>query len=320
MIESPNDLKFRLTKASENLFVIRDDLLPWGIGTKWRKFFGIYESLRDTNHFDSTRRQVVLWGNLHSNYLAAFTYLFHQKKFSTVVFAYTKDPNRITYNQTLIKYNAKKLFLFFSRSEAETAAWEWKKTNPEAIFLPEFGVHRGVSNGLGSLWKALEESIQKHLGGKVKQNQTPEILLEIGSGQTYLSCFDYFYPKGIPVVGISLGESRSSWLSKREAVQKDLGLKTRSIPEEWILEPKDPKERRFGLHSNRRLAEIQQFLRETGIYLEPMYGGKILPFLLEHSKTNPTYYLHQGGGYQHLDVLLENRNLISEVFKAEVIY
>lgn len=318
MIRDPKDLKFRLTEVTENLFVIRDDLLPWGLGTKWRKFFGIYESLEPELSLKADTKRIILWGNLHSNYLAAFTYFFYLKKIPMFVFAYTKDKTKSSFNQTLVKNHSKTLFLFSSRSTAESEAMEWLRKNPDDILLPEFGMHIGVHQGLCSLWKDLEEHIEANQCSADAKKRSTEILLEIGSGQTYLSCFDYFYPKGIPVLGVSVGERKDSWLSsKREEIQKAMGLREAIIPEEFVFEPKDPKERRFRPWKNQRTDKIEKFLRETGIYLEPMYGGKILPFLLERKSSQTLYYLHQGGGYQHLGLLMANPNLVSAISKKE---
>lgn len=59
-------------KTQENeLSILRDDRLAFGMGTKFRKFLGIHFALEKKDI-----RNVVLQGEFHSNALAAFAFCF----------------------------------------------------------------------------------------------------------------------------------------------------------------------------------------------------------------------------------------------------
>ncbi|EMO27047.1 hypothetical protein LEP1GSC170_4530 [Leptospira interrogans serovar Bataviae str. HAI135] len=53
------------------LSILRDDRLAFGMGTKFRKFYGIHKTFENKNI-----RSVFLQGELHSNALAAFCFYF----------------------------------------------------------------------------------------------------------------------------------------------------------------------------------------------------------------------------------------------------
>ncbi|UOG40279.1 1-aminocyclopropane-1-carboxylate deaminase [Leptospira noguchii] len=94
------------------LSILRDDRLAFGMGTKFRKFYGIHKTFESKNI-----RSVFLQGELHSNALAAFCFLFHNFGYQVRSIAYARNPKRVTANSIFVKWNSHELEIFSSREE-----------------------------------------------------------------------------------------------------------------------------------------------------------------------------------------------------------
>ncbi|MBM9590621.1 hypothetical protein JWG41_09220 [Leptospira sp. 201903075] len=273
-----------------HLYFLRDDLLPLGFGTKWRKVQGIIEFLKENQI-----RKVLLWGGIHGNYLASFTYLLRLHGIKVDAIAYTRDPQLKTYNETIVRGHSHSIECYANRATAY-AVWLERQNEYPGLVLPEFGIHPSEIPGLQSLWEKLKKEIRS-------RNHTKAILvLEIGSGATFLSAFDVFQDSSILVLGVMVGEPKEKWIPKIADLQKQLGLKNRSIPSEQILElpsiastdgeiqnrnanpeiiPKTKKISGSFAKKNKTLLEwIGRFYRSTNILLEPVYSGNTVYSLL----------------------------------------
>ncbi|MCW7481800.1 hypothetical protein [Leptospira kanakyensis] len=319
-------------QSKPTLHLIRDDLLPFGFGTKWRKAFGIFQYLQKNQI-----HKVLLWGAIHGNYLASFTCILRRSGITIDTIAYTRDPHLRSYNERLVRGHSHTISCYANRKEAH-AVWLDKKKNYPGLSLPEFGIHVGQNLGLRSFWQELEKKISQSLDTSLDQkdansptNQKIKAILrmEIGSGATFLSALDYFKETSILVQGVMVGEKKETWISKREDLQKQLGLRTIAASEGQILEivkenkskiesekNKVTKTVSFGKQTQVQKQWIYDFYRNTDILLEPIYSGMTMNPLLREiyemqlspssvMQTSPIFYLHQGGQIQHLDLILE---------------
>ncbi|XDD44238.1 1-aminocyclopropane-1-carboxylate deaminase [Leptospira sp. WS60.C2] len=325
--------------------IIRDDLLPLGFGTKWRKVWGLVSQVPKSAQ--NGPKNVLLWGAIHGNYLASFSFILRRSGFSVETIAYTKDPILRTYNERLVRAHSQSIHCYANRTLAYEAFTK-KKENFEGLCLPEFGIHPSAEMGLHLFWKELKSQMPKKA----------ILLLEIGSGLSFLSAYDFFWGSQIQVRGLMVGESKTSWLSKRENLQKELGLLPRPIPEDWIWDenmqdtnvsltkpqtmsmsshPPERQSKRFGNGFQKNKPWIQNYYEKTKILLEPVYSAGSLRFVLGEEfpfdqdpkglstmhpmsapkKSNemnlflskgkvPLFYLHQGGHVQHLDLVCLN--------------
>ncbi|TGM54282.1 1-aminocyclopropane-1-carboxylate deaminase [Leptospira biflexa] len=337
----------RITKLP-HFWMVRDDLLPFGFGTKWRKVMGILSHLH-SNQIP----KVLLWGAIHGNYLASFTTILRQFGISVETITYSKDPNLRTYNEQLVQSHSETVRCYANRKIAEAEFLETSK-HFEGLCLPEFGLHPNLTIGLTSFWLELQAEMErtnhpileresKAPDANVKtdppilipgQNQIqkkkkyPAILvMEIGSGVSFLSAFEFFFDSQIQVLGVMVGEPKKTWLSKVEGIQSKLGMKIRPIPEKQILEMDrhnlDSKASangtRFGKRKPFHNQWIQNFYETYEILLEPIYSANtVLSLTKWASRENPNlsiakkslnsqtpiFYLHQGGQIQHLDLVL----------------
>lgn len=241
-----------------NLFFLRDDLLPLGLGTKWRKVQGILDFLKK-NRMD----KVLLWGAIHGNYLASFTYILRRNGIKVDAITYTRDPKLKTYNEQLVRGHTHSIECYASRKETYEV-WLERQIDYSGLVLPEFGIHPGQIPGLQSLWEKLGKELEKNSlflsTSKETPNQSKEtlikhrtskneiqtkqesttvtaiLILEIGSGATFLSAFDALHGSSLMVLGVMVGESKEKWIPKVANLQKQLGLKILSVPAEQILE------------------------------------------------------------------------------------
>ncbi|WP_291880665.1 1-aminocyclopropane-1-carboxylate deaminase [Leptospira sp.] len=321
------DLPIRMTKFAD-FTMIRDDLLPFGFGTKWRKVFGIICDAKKKG-----TKRILLWGAIHGNYLASFTSILRISGFFVETIAYTKNPNLKTYNERLVRNHSHRFQCYANRSLA-LEAFNVRSQSFDGISLPEFGVHPGQILGLSRFWEDLEEEILLDLGERNKTNssQTTKAILqmEIGSGVSYLSAYDHFHVSSICVQAVMVGESKTTWLDKTSELQTKLGLKQIPICEGNLIEiaGNDPSipETTYGLNENSKRQRKQtirfgkqnpflenwivEYYQKNQVLLEPIYSAKSVHHILTKEKRSnevdpklPLYYLHQGGQIQHLDLV-----------------
>ncbi|TGL74037.1 1-aminocyclopropane-1-carboxylate deaminase [Leptospira jelokensis] len=306
--ESFPDLPVKVTNCFEHA-IIRDDLLPFGFGTKWRKVYGVVQFL----HRNQIGR-ILLWGSIHGNYLASFTTILRLFGFHVETISYTKDPNLKTYNERLVNLHSHSNVCYAKRKDAELQFFE-RANNFQGLCLPEFGIHPALTHGLSLFWKELASEIHSKVqtasdgSEKIEDLSQPNgcdakvaiLLLEVGSGASFLSAYDFFQDSKIFVLGIMVGERKTTWLPKRETLQKKLGLKIQTVPNENLIEFPDErflnsnpkpfgKENqslpfregiRFAKTTNQIRDWIEGFYNKTNIILDPIYSAKSTFHLFE---------------------------------------
>lgn len=334
------ELPLRLANLPEfpNLFMVRDDLLPLGFGTKWRKAFGI-----QVNAKEKALKEILLWGAVHGNYLASFTTIFRSLGFFVTTIGYSKDPHLKTYNERLVQYHSHSIHCYANRKLA-LDAFAQMSSRFAGLVLPEFGVHPDQILGLKQLWSNLETKIQTLLKDSEYKTSPKEpraiLLMEIGSGVSFVSAYDYFRNSKVCVQGVMIGEKKDSWLSGSKELQMKLGLQPVPIPEENVIEvegklppssltneetERNQKENPyqeiqkgmgFGKGQNHYKDWIFEFYQKYEVILEPMYSAKTLYHFLKKQYERmadvskiPIFYLHQGGQIQHIDLVFPKRRV-----------
>ncbi|TGL76324.1 1-aminocyclopropane-1-carboxylate deaminase [Leptospira yasudae] len=324
-------LPIRIQKISFNgnptasVSVLRDDRLAFGIGTKFRKFLGIHSALRL-----KSIRSVFLQGELHSNALGAFAFLFRRFGYEVRSIAYARDPKRASANSILTTRHSHSLELFSSRTDwmqrilrlpEKTSAvtldsfgfansaldksvfckidpiQEEGSPNPErseSVLIPEYGLCRAALEGLDSLWE------------KIPISEYDRIVVDIGSGSAYLSALRFFEDR-IPFYGVAIGLPKSKLLFWLEEKKKLLGLEWLRIADGRILEPVGNGG--FGAHYIQNLEYSKSFYQRTGIPVEPIYSARTLAVTEMRIRSGEwsgrTLYIHQGGLLNFLDPLTE---------------
>ncbi|UML83444.1 1-aminocyclopropane-1-carboxylate deaminase [Leptospira interrogans] len=301
-ILSPGNIQIVSLDTQAKLSILRDDRLAFGMGTKFRKFLGIHSKLQVQNV-----KKVVLQGELHSNALAAFCFLFYNFGYQIRSIAYTRDPKRVTANSIFVKWNSHELEIVSSRDE-------WKKKiqilseflpglqdvfsktdiKKDIIFrpilIPEYGMSLNAAEGLNSLWSQIQIS------------EYDRLVVDLGSGLTFLSAKKYF-GNSIPIYGVNIGFPKKKMLDWLEQKKSLLGFSEVKIEVEKILEISNLGG--FGSKNGIILEYCNSFYRKNKIPLEPIYSGKslyVIESLIQGDQwKGHTLYLHQGGLWNFLD-------------------
>ncbi|EMN45193.1 hypothetical protein [Leptospira weilii] len=278
------------------LSVLKDDRLAFGMGTKFRKFLGIHFALEKKNI-----RNVILQGELHSNALAAFSFLFYNFGYKVHTICYARDQNKTSANSIFVRRNSHCLKKYNSRSEWKKKVFEIeseiaeefeiiKNTDENGVLIPEYGFCRGALDGLDSLW------------GQIPIERYDRLVIDLGSGTTWLSA-NRFFQNRIPVIGVCIGLSKKKmlvWLNEKKTF---LDLKTIEIDENQIIDSKIRVG--FGSRNIEILEYCKSFYEKYKIPIEPIYSGKTLyeiEALIRSGQWNGrTLYLHQGGLWNFLD-------------------
>ncbi len=301
------EIPFRITEVSEkegrkSIQVIRDDKLLFGFGTKLRKLQGFLKFLSTENI-----KEVVLFGSLHGNYLASFSTVLYVSGIITHVFGYSRNRSLNSANRILIKNHSHNLHSFNSSKEMfqELANFNFlsgfkHKSNSNTYIMPEFGFHSSSMSGLLELWNQLEVC-------QPSNNKT--IILEVGSGLTFLSALIFYARTETIVCGVCVGESKESFVSKIPGLLSGLGFRSDHIAKYMLVDPSGSHT--FGKVTKKDILLQKEYHKKTNILFEPIYSLKTWELLSNNAHfisdlPEPWIYLHQGGQLNHLN--------ISEVF------
>lgn len=328
---SSGNIQIVSLETHTKLSILRDDRLALGMGTKFRKFFGIHSALQVQNV-----KKVVLQGELHSNALAAFCFLFHNFGYEVRSIAYTRDPKRVSANSIFVKWNSHKLEIFPSRGEWKKKIqilseflpdlqYTFSKTDAAtsqnartdsilkhdriplniqkiiekdiifgSILIPEYGMSLEAAEGLNSLWRQIQVS------------EYDRLVLDLGSGLTFLSAKKYF-GNSIPIYGVNIGLPKKKMLNWLERKRNSLGFSKVEIEVEEILEISNLGG--FGSKNSIILKYCNSFYEKYKIPLEPIYSGRSLYTIESLIQSGlwkgRTLYLHQGGLWNFLDHFID---------------
>jgi len=268
------------------LYIKREDKTFAGFGVKLRKLYGLIQFLKK-----GSVKDVLLYGNPHSNFLATFSTVLKLEGFTIHSLFYTNDQKLITPNSILSKRFSDTIIDTGSKGNREFYISAFKTGFPNGFVIPEFGIHKSGLVGLSFLWRELEKSdFLKYL------------FLDIGTGFTTLSALDYFKEKEVQVVGVAIGNKKDKIQNDLETNAEKLGLDKKIIGKLKILEPFTSP---AFASKNKTLEDwIRKIWETKNIPLEPVYSAKTLLTVHEYIKSQKLkgtgIYLHQGGLLNHL--------------------
>lgn len=268
------------------LYIKREDKTFAGFGVKLKKIYGLIQFL-ERGHI----KDVLIYGNPHSNFMATFITVFKQKGFTVHTLFYTNDQNLITADSILSKRFSDTVIHTGSKANREFYINEFKKGFPNGFVIPEFGIHEAGLKGLNLLWKDLEET-----------NLPDYLFFDIGTGFTVLSALAYFKEKEIQLIGVAIGNKIDKIPNDLAANAEKLGLDKSILSKLKILEPTTSP---AFASKNKTLEDwIRKVWKEKQIPLEPVYSGKTLFTVTDYIKKQKLkgkgIYLHQGGLLNHL--------------------
>ncbi|EQA37802.1 hypothetical protein LEP1GSC047_4382 [Leptospira inadai serovar Lyme str. 10] len=306
---SPVQFLYKINKSE--IFVKREDRLFFSQGTKIRKLLGIYRTLAP--YFRSGKFQtVVLQGNLHSNAILAGILFFRWLGIPTKVIGYSRNL-QLQSPASILAGRFSEIVIYPTRREWEHHMQELLgdtgggiaiqfdridggvevPTSARQILLPEYLFCQNALDGLAPLWDEIDP------------NEFDGIMLDVGSGITWLSALEW---NRLPVFGVTLGLPKRKmqvWLESRRA---SLHLKHLAIPYDSLIEPKAELPLvsfSFG-ETERWNDKANQLWKKTGIYFEPVYACKTLSVLesmvLAGKIEGRILYVYQGGILQNFSI------------------
>lgn len=267
------------------LWIKRDDKIPFSFGTKVRKYYGLRNFLSEAGC-----RNVVVSGNIHSNYTAVFSYLLELDGFDVTILALDRDSTKVTANSILVESTSGTLIKFFSKNELENRLNEYEQ-DKKYVVIPPYGIHESSLYGLHTLWD------------EIKGNDFNAVILDVGSGMTFLSAYHYFAKQQMPfkLHGVAVGAGNIKLYRELMlyAEKFNLSVKSPNLTSSLI----DPV---FGKYSLELSNWIHGFYKKYDVLAEPVYSGKTLYSLVAMAEKGEMHgkvlYIHQGGHLNFLEL------------------
>lgn len=288
-----------------NLYIKRDDLIhPHISGNKWRKLQKTVVNF-NTEKYD----RIVTFGGAFSNHLIATAVACSLYGISCI--AYVRTDSIDQQNPTLalcLKYGMKLIPLnrnTYSRKTDEEFLAELLNTNPRSLIIPEGGFHPNAMEGLSEMMAEIHAEISSNL-----------FVVSLGTGCTAIGVIE------------NLKDS-NAWISPaiKQFTIEAMGKAHRSIcqshiPEKQVKIIYHKDDRAYAKKDIELFLEIESFLKETGILLDPIYTGKAWRMLKSKisdiEKGSNVVLIHTGGlqawkGYFYRFPALKNQ--LPEIFK-----
>lgn len=298
----PSNLNIELWRECNGfeIYIQREDDSFLSLGSKMRRIQGFLNL--------DTKLPILIQGSLGSNFLTSFALALSLHGFSVFVLAKTYELSPHSLNFYLLKKYSKELY-FGSNKVLEFTKDQICKKYPDIQVIPKYGFSREGEFGYESLWKQItcypivnqnENLIVKKksetLNSESESSFFDTIVLDIGSGLSYLSAANYFQTLNTKILGVCIGESKTSWLRNLPERMIQLGWdeKQRSIikiPKDHLVNPVIlPK---FAETNDLLLDFIKDIYRDSHykLRLEPIYSAKTLFTLL--------YYLNDQSLYKY---------------------
>lgn len=348
-IDFPHEASSRIQSSFTNgcrIWIKRDDLSPLGFGSKYRRMEGFFSTLK-------AARKIFLSGSLHGNFLAGF--LWNCKmNFSQV--GNTLAPTRRTpeiyvlarsHNPQFQNCNSR-ITISLSDHIQIVSPKNWELIQSDYLgqmgydpnrdyVVPDYGFSPLGELGYRVLWEEILQATKQmetqkqtnhHISTRaplrngnpgLDPGQTRTLVLDIGSGLSFLSAIRYFYPLILQgqrwdLRAVCLGEKKSTWLERIVPLWESLGWDRLDLPPmEWVQERiwDSAISPRFGSINTRLKKFIYGTYQSTLLPLEPIYSGKTLYTLcrnIPQEKCREWIYLHQGGILPWYRLYVSNQN------------
>lgn len=258
------------------------------------------------------RFPILIQAALGSNFLTSFAIILSLNGFSVFVLAKTYDKSPQSLNFYLLKKYSKELY-FGSNKDLSHRKDQIIEKYPNIQIIPKYGFSTEGEFGYESLWKQIasykmvyqnenliDEKDTLSLNFESESTFFDTIILDIGSGLSYLSACKYFHNLNTKILGVCLGESKTSWLrnlpKRMNELEWDDKLKnTAKISEDHLVNPVIlPK---FAETNEILLDFIQDVYRDSyhKLRLDPVYSAKTLFTLLYYlnDKSLLKYKIHK---------------------------
>ncbi|GHF82733.1 1-aminocyclopropane-1-carboxylate deaminase/D-cysteine desulfhydrase [Thalassotalea marina] len=270
-------------KHDVSVFVKRDDLIhPIISGNKWRK---LQYNLAEAKKLGY--KGVISFGGAYSNHLHALAFACHQQGLTAKLIIRGEPSYAQNYTLRCAKHwGAHLLFVdratYRRRTDPEFRA-QLSNDYPELMLIPEGGTNSLALRGVREVMTELET-----------QQTFDTIMTPVGSAGTLsgLICG----AKGQQVLGVAVLKQAQYLVDEIQSL-----LKTQKCSyNNWQLLT-DYHQGGYAKFSQQDLTRIQNFMKETGLPLEPIYSGKMICAfltLLEQgffNKGHRIMLLHTGG-------------------------
>ena len=266
-----------------NLYIKRDDLIhPHISGNKWRKL------QKTISEFDRTRfDSIITFGGPFSNHLIATAVAcsLHKIKCSAFVRSEKIDPQNPTLN-LCTEYGMELIPLpkaIYAQRTNNNFITEIHRSHPRTLVIPEGGFHVNALEGVGIMMQEIKNLII----------DPDTYLVSLGTGCTAAGIID------------NLGNSKL-WISPAikqftpdAMMQAHQQLSEKPYPRKQVEVLYHEQDKAYAKKDILLFEEIQSFLQQTGVLLDPIYTGKAWRLLRSKVAQIPSgsniVWIHTGG-------------------------
>ncbi|MBK7232835.1 MAG: hypothetical protein IPH93_11380 [Saprospiraceae bacterium] len=252
--------------SGKTALIKRDDLIhPILSGNKFRKIIGfLYQ------YFEEGKSEIESGGSLHSNFVHALAYTCFKLKIKCKFYLYGHPKDESFLIKDISNWGIS--YEIVSRQNYREYTTLNYKDSPSILYIPEGGNAEQAEFGV--------EKLAEEIGEKYKFENL-NIALPIGTGtmlkhlQQKMSMSTFYTVCPVKSQTLVLSESKNS------------------------ISIKEPIHFAFGGYSKEMLEYIDQFYKINGIWLDPIYTGR-LALALDHNfhlidSKKETIILHTGG-------------------------
>jgi 1-aminocyclopropane-1-carboxylate deaminase len=281
--------------APAGLYLKRDDELSFGVsGSKVRKYSSLLPEL-----VEKGIRHAILIGGPNANNIVAGIQLFLEKGITPYLVLREKGDPRLHLNQALIEYFVPQ----------ERIVWvprrDWKKKDqiaedlaralPDSFVLPEGACCKEALKGAASLAEDIVRNEEE------EQILFSDIVVDAGTGMQALGLLQGLQELNrflrVHIITVAAKQKDFEELTKRFAVPIELPV--------YFHKPQTAPS--FGRANTTLLHFMQQFAREQGVLLDPVYSAKaaFTAFSLAKNEVfgKNALLVHSGGGISALDAI-----------------
>lgn len=276
-----------------NCFIKRDDELGFGIsGTKRRKYSVLLSFLR-------SYQEVAVIGSAFSNHVLSMTQLLIENQISPLVFLKKSKSLQPKGNFLLLQMLLPSSHIFF----VEKHEWSFIEKIASQKFSQEGFILKEAATIFPTFLGGLSLPLDILNNEKEKRVTFDHIFMDVGSGYSAAACllaFSYLKHKAHFHL-ILVAERVEDFSQHLKALHTEFQLwlkKSFSFPTNWNayqnkLAPS------FGSTNAKLFSFITQFAREQGIFLDPIYSGKLFheaqDIIKSQNLSGNILIIHSGG-------------------------
>ena len=288
-----------------NLYIKRDDLIHTHIsGNKWRKLQKTVVNF-NTNKYD----KIVTFGGAFSNHLVATAVACSLHGINCS--AYVRTDSIDLQNPTLalcLKYGMKLFPLdrnTYSKKRDDDFLAALHETNPRSLLIPEGGFHPNAIEGLSEMMAEIHSKINPDL-----------FVVSLGTGCTASGVVQYRKDSQVWISPAIKQFTSAAIVKAHHSIYKS------NFPKDQVKIIYHKEDRAYAKKDLQLFLEVESFLKETGILLDPIYTSKAWRMLKSKisniEKGSNVVLIHTGGlqawkGYFYRFPALKDQ--LPEIFK-----